>query len=365
MLDAQKPYLRDGIDVYLADNDTLIFVYLATRKRVSLKIDPSLFSVLPLLDGTRNIHEVYAHIIESGASISLENVQKFVSFLQSKAIVIDRAWLKGKLTNQEILMFERTLNFFLDVEGSERAAINLFKAITNTKICIFGVGAVGSWIFFELLRLGFKKFVLVDPATLEDTDIARFAYFDANKIGQPKIDICRERAAGFSKDIHVELICDALDFNTDVAKFIPTDVDILVNCADEPYIGSTNIKLSRYVIKNNKALIAAGGFDAHLGSLSETIVHNLTPCADCYANFFDESLKDWKPIKHPISERSFAFGGLSSLAVFAAANATLKILNYIKNDTESWKGGRGELVFQNYSIDKFEVLKDPNCRVCS
>ena len=273
--------------------------------------------------------------------------------------------MKGQLNNQEILIFERTLNFFLDVEGNEYAAINLFKAITNTKIGLFGVGAIGSWIFFELLRLGFRKFVLVDPASLEGSDIARFAYFDVKKIGQPKIDICRERATGFSKDMHVELVYDALDFDTDVSKIIPNDVDIIVNCADEPYIGSTNVKLSRYAIKNNKAFIAAGGFDAHLGSLSETIVHKLTPCADCYAKFFDESLKDWKPIKHPIRERSFAFGGLSSLAVFAAANASLKILNYVKNDTESWKGGRGELIFQNYFIDKFEVLKDPNCRVCS
>ena len=82
MLGSQKLYLRDGIDVYLADNDTLIFVYLATRKRISLKIDPSLLQVLPLLDGTRNIDEVCVKIEKSGVGTSSKNIQKFVNFLQ-------------------------------------------------------------------------------------------------------------------------------------------------------------------------------------------------------------------------------------------------------------------------------------------
>jgi hypothetical protein len=48
-------------------------------------------------------------------------------------------------------------------------------------------------------------------------------------------------------------------------------VALIVNAADEPYIGYTSIKLSRYAVKNSLPLFVAGGFDAHLASIGEMI----------------------------------------------------------------------------------------------
>ena len=94
-----------------------------------------------------------------------------------------------------------------------------------------------------------------------------------------------------------------LDIDTDVQKLIGADIDLIVNTADEPYVGATSIKLSRYCVENDIPLLVAGGFDAHLASLSEMIIPGQTPCSDCYAMHFDEVLRGWKPISHPIVDR--------------------------------------------------------------
>ncbi len=360
-----KPFLRDGVDVYISDNREVHFVFLATKRRISIKLNPELLEVLPLLDGFNTIDQIFDLLRNAHPKLEINKINNFVSFLHSKGVVIKSNWLDTLFPALDIRKFERNLNFFLDIEETEDAAALLFKRIRSTKISIFGLGAIGSWMFFELFRLGFKDFVLIDYATLDKFDSSRFAFFDETLIGQRKVDICAENARRYSNDVQVLCKPDVLDFSTTTSELVLSDTDLLVNCADEPYIGATNIKLSRFALENNIPLVAAGGFDAHLGSLSEVIIPNETPCADCYATFFDESLKNWKPIKHPIADRSKGFGGMSPLAVFAASNAVLKIISLLRKDTNSLQGGRGELAFSDYSIDSFEVIKDPNCRICS
>jgi len=113
-------------------------------------------------------------------------------------------------------------------------------------------------------------------------------------------------------------------------------------------------------------VLAAGGFDAHLASLGELLIPHVTPCADCYATFFHESLKDWKPIPHPVKEREGWFGGLGSLSTFSASTAVLDILGYFMNpeDRKAAPGGRGEFLFHDYSLDTFVVERDKECQFC-
>ena len=111
-------------------------------------------------------------------------------------------------------------------------------------------------------------------------------------------------------------------------------------------------------------LLVAGGFDAHLASLSEMIVPRQTPCSHCYAIHFEETLRGWKPISHPIVDRHRGFGGLPSLSAFAASAAVLKIVRLLSEKGGDVEQGRGELLFDQYSIDSFKVGRNPECPIC-
>lgn len=53
-----KPYLRDGVDVYLGSDSDVTFVFLSTRKRIHIKCHPILTQTLSLMNGENSIEEL-------------------------------------------------------------------------------------------------------------------------------------------------------------------------------------------------------------------------------------------------------------------------------------------------------------------
>ena len=213
--------------------------------------------------------------------------------------------------------------------------------------------------------MGFQNFKLFDFKDLKEDSISRHAFPDLTKIGKPKVMHYKEIAKQINPAAIIEYFAIPITTDTGLLDNLH-DIDLIINCADEPYIGYTSIFLSRYSIKHNKKLFIAGGFDAHLGCLGEFIVPFKTPCSDCYNEFFKESLKDWKPSPHPVKDRAKGFGGLAALSVFSASTGALTILRYFINEGDFVKsaGGRGEFKFNDYQIDAFEVKRNIKCEVC-
>lgn len=360
-------WLRDGVDVYISPDSVVHFVFLSTRKRLRLRVSPPLVESLEWLDGSASVSELDARFssrLSALDNLNYASFRDFTQYLYKKGILVRENWMNDAFPSEFVARFSRQLNFFLDIEESTVAASALLQRILEQRVALIGVGAVGSWILRELVQLGFQRFVLVDPKPLSPADRTRNALFDHTRIGEPKVVIS-------DRYIHSQAICPEtrirqipLDIDTDVASLIGDDVDLIINTADEPYIGATSIKLSRYCIENGLPLLVAGGFDAHLASLSEMIVPGQTPCSDCYAMHFEEALQDWKPISHPIIDRRRGFGGLPSMSAFAASAAVLKIVRLYSEKGGDVEQGRGEFLFDKYDIDSFKVERNPNCPTC-
>ena len=360
------PHLRDGVDVYIDDQELLItFVFLSTRQRLQVKAEKELIQILPLLDGETSIETLrkIVHIKD------WQKVFCFLQYLSSKGLLISPDWIDD-LSFKSIYSakLKRQFNFMLDILGSPEKVELVQNKIKDTTIAVVGLGGVGSWLLIELAQLGFEKFILVDYKNLEPHSIDRHALlkevdFSSDKIrkvdyfeGLLKLLSSEVLVTKFNKKITTET---NLDFLFDKANFI-------VNCADEPYIGYTSIRLSRYCVERNIPLLVGGGFDAHLASMSELIIPRKTPCSDCYNQYFQESLKDWKPVKHVIKDRTRGIGGVKALSQFSASSAALKIFQYFMeiDNLDSTSGGRGEFMFVDYSVNFFSVERDENCVVC-
>ncbi|WP_203232280.1 ThiF family adenylyltransferase [Gemmobacter caeruleus] len=288
----------------------------------------------------------------------------FVQYLYGKGILVRKDWMQNAFRPEQVKRYSRQLNFFLDIEESEAAATALLKRIMDCRVALIGVGAVGSWILRELVQIGFQRFIIVDPKELKPADRTRNAFFDHRLIGRPKAMVAESFVHGQALKPETRAVQAPLDIDTNVEKLIGSDVDLIINTADEPYIGATSIKLSRYCVTKRLPLLVAGGFDAHLASLSEMIVPGQTPCSDCYAKHFEETLRGWKPISHPIVDRRRGFGGLPSLSAFAASAAVLKIVRLLSERGGDIEQGRGEFLFDQYSIDSFKVGRNPECPTC-
>ena len=360
-------WLRDGVDVYISPDAIVHFVFLSTRRRLQLKVTPRLIESLEWLDGSASVSELEARYASNVSGLKFEepsSFRDFVEYLYERGILIRKDWMHDAFPSDHVARYSRQLNFFLDIEESEAAAAALLQKIMDCRIALIGIGAVGSWMLRELVQVGFQRFVLVDPKTLTPSDRTRNAVFDHELIGEPKATVAEKFIYSQAIDPEARVVRLPLDIGTNVEELIGSDVDLVINTADEPYIGATSIKLSRYCVEKGLPLLVAGGFDAHLASLSEMIVPGQTPCSDCYAIHFEEALRGWKPISHPIVDRRQGFGGLPSLSTFAASAAVLKIIRLFSEKGRFIEQGRGEFLFDQYSIDRFSVERNPKCPTC-
>lgn len=360
------PYLRDGIDVYVGNDDLVTFVHLSSRKRLQIKCHPGLLQSLTWMRGQKTVADIIHWFREnySDSDLSDEAITGFVSYLHDKNIIVEENWFEKldlPLRYQERL--KRQLYFLMDMVDSPIQVGEIQRRIMNTKVAIVGVGAVGGWIARELTMMGFQRFVLIDPDITETSDAARHAFSNHKRLGEAKVQVVAEGLRAIDHGIEVSTHAIGLQIDTELDEFIH-GVDLIVNAADEPYIGYTSVKLSRYAVKNNLPVLIAGGFDAHLASFGEMIIPRKTPCSDCYVNYFRVSLANWKPVPHPVADRSKGFGGWSPLSVISASTATLQILKYFIDPKLVYKGQRTEFLAPDYSTYSFEVARDPHCKIC-
>lgn len=356
------PYLRDGVDVFISKDVFVHFIYLSSRKRIVLQVIPELIQALTWLNGKASVQVLNERFLKIKPGDIEDNAfTLFVKYLIEKCIVVDKSDICGYIHSAK---FEKQLNFFVDLLDSEEQAATLQKKINHLHVAIFGLGAVGSWILQLLIQLGVKNFTLFDYDCFDHADLARNAFYEIGAEGKNKALWIGGYIKHHYPDVAVESASLRLMADTCLENFISKE-NVIVNAADEPYIGYTSIKLSRYCIEKNLPLLVAGGFDAHLASLGELIVPGVTPCADCYAQFFKEALADWKPITHPIQDRASGFGGLCSLSVFSASTVVMKLIKYLAFGASVVEAGRGELLFQEYKLDTFTVERNVNCAFCS
>ena len=65
---------------------------------------------------------------------------------------------------------------------------NLEK-LNKSKVAVFGIGGVGSFVVEGLARAGMGKFLLVDNDTIDITNINRQIHANINTVGKNKVDV--------------------------------------------------------------------------------------------------------------------------------------------------------------------------------
>ena len=79
---------------------------------------------------------------------------------------------------------------------------NLEK-LYKSKVAIFGIGGVGSYVVEGLVRAGIGSFILVDNDDVSITNINRQIIATTNTIGKPKVDVAKERILEINPEANV------------------------------------------------------------------------------------------------------------------------------------------------------------------
>lgn len=117
--------------------------------------------------------------------------------------------------------FERT-SLIIGKDGVEK--------LNKSKVAVFGIGGVGSYVVEGLVRAGIGNFVLVDNDIVSISNINRQIIATTKTIGKPKVDIAKERILEINPNVKVETY--QTFFMPDTEGIIDTSIDYIVDCID-------------------------------------------------------------------------------------------------------------------------------------
>lgn len=351
--------IKDSIDIYLVE-DTIIAYFMNTKVQKKFKVNKFAIEILQQLDGRKTINEISLEL-----HIDVKDVHEVCEKMEKAKIVQKIVDIEKILDFEEISKFDRQINYFSEFFNTKIEALDAQKKLKQTKFLIFGVGSVGSNIVIQLVMAGATNITILDHDLIEESDTSRHVFFEENMLGELKINSLREELLKINKNINLTIIQENVIPKSDIKKYIDKN-DFIINTLDEPYIGYTSSKISRICTPLKKPHYIAGGFDAHLASTGELIIPGVTPCVECYAKHFKTVLKGWKPLEHPVRNRSNEIGGLAPMTLFSASYAVIEIIKYVGGLVElnSNFKTRGELSFYNLNINYLDVDRNHECEIC-
>ncbi len=104
------------------------------------------------------------------------------------------------------------------------------EKLKNSKIAIFGVGGVGSYVVEGLARTGVGKFIIVDNDVVSLTNINRQILATIDTIGNAKVSEAKQRILRINPDAEVEIYQEF--FMPDSKEILDSSIDYIVDCVD-------------------------------------------------------------------------------------------------------------------------------------
>lgn len=104
------------------------------------------------------------------------------------------------------------------------------EKLNNTKVAIFGLGGVGSFVLEGLVRAGIGNFVLIDDDKICLTNLNRQILATRKTVGQPKVEVAKQRILDINPDANVEIHQEF--FMPETEGILDNSIDYIVDCID-------------------------------------------------------------------------------------------------------------------------------------
>ena len=104
------------------------------------------------------------------------------------------------------------------------------EKLHKSKVAIFGIGGVGSYVLEGLVRAGVENFVLVDDDKVCLTNLNRQIIATRETIGKSKVEVAKERVLSINPKANAQTIQEF--FMPDSKEFLDNSVDYIVDSVD-------------------------------------------------------------------------------------------------------------------------------------
>ena len=219
--------------------------------------------------------------------------------------------------------------------------------LRNAKVCLVGVGGLGSPTALKLAGMGVGYLRLVDRDIVSRSDLHRQYLYDTDAIGRPKVEVAWEKLQRLNPDVTLDPVPEAL--NADNAEALIKGMDVVVDGLDRPE--------PRYIVNRTchrlKVPYVFGAAIEVFGNVS-TFLPGKTLCLECFmGGLKNEDL----PVCGLVGVHPAVIGMVSSMQVFE----TVRLL------TGQSPKLQNRLLYIDLRQFEFNILDMPaleTCRVC-
>lgn len=107
---------------------------------------------------------------------------------------------------------------------------NGVERLKKSKVAIFGIGGVGSFVVEGLVRAGIGNFILVDNDKVSESNLNRQIIATTKTIGRLKVEIAKERILEINPSANVEVYSDF--FTPESPEIFDNTVNYIVDAID-------------------------------------------------------------------------------------------------------------------------------------
>lgn len=129
------------------------------------------------------------------------------------------------------------------------------EILTNSKVIVFGIGGVGSFVVEALTRAGIGSLVLVDNDTICISNLNRQIHATRATVDMVKVEAMKERVLSINPECDVETKQVFLTADN-IEEVIPSDVDYVVDAIDTV---TSKLALAKYCYEKNIKIISSMG----------------------------------------------------------------------------------------------------------
>ncbi len=104
------------------------------------------------------------------------------------------------------------------------------KKLQNSKVAVFGIGGVGSYVVEGLVRAGVGSFILIDKDVVDETNINRQIIATHQTIGMSKVEVAKQRILDINPNAKIEIHKDF--FMPESIDFFNEKIDYIIDCVD-------------------------------------------------------------------------------------------------------------------------------------
>lgn len=104
------------------------------------------------------------------------------------------------------------------------------EKLNKSKVAVFGIGGVGSYVVEGLARAGVGSFILVDKDEVDITNINRQIIATTKTVGRPKVEVAKKRILEINPEAKVEIYQEF--FMPETKGILDESIDYIVDAVD-------------------------------------------------------------------------------------------------------------------------------------